>query len=142
MRGRSMLGLAMVAVVVAACSSNSASAGGSGLTGKTWQLTAMTTKVPAFQGVVPAADQSSYTIEFLADGTYSAKADCNMLSGTYTTTASGGLTILLGPMTRALCPEGSLSDQYVAALGNARSYAIATGQLTITDSDDGTLQFQ
>jgi heat shock protein HslJ len=137
MRSRTLLVLVLgVAAIVAACS------GGSGLTGKTWQLTAITEKVPAFQGVVPAADQPNYTIEFKSDGTFTAKADCNQLAGTYTTTGSNGLTILPGPMTLVACPEGSLSDQYVAALGKAASYAVASGQLTITLTDEGTLVFK
>ena len=129
------------ALLLGACA-----AAGSGLTGKTWQLTAITEKVPAFQGVVPDADQANYTIEFLADGTFNAKADCNQLSGTFTTAdpaaASGDLEIVPGPMTMALCPEGSLSDMYVAALGKAQSYAVADGQLTITLDDEGTLAFK
>ena len=91
---------------------------------------------------MPAADQANYTIEFKSDGIYSAKADCNMVSGTYTTTSSGGLTIVLGPSTLVACPEGSLAPQYVAGLGNAASYAIADGQLTITLKDGGTLVFK
>ena len=75
-----VLGVATIAMIAAACS------GGGGLTGKTWQLTAITEKVPAFQGVVPAADQANYTITFEPNGTFSAKADCNQLSGDYTTT--------------------------------------------------------
>ena len=152
---RSRLGLSVAAVAliaaVAACSSagssgSTASSGssgssGSGLTGKNWQLTGLTTVTPAFQGAVPEADQSKYTIEFKSDLTYSAKADCNMTSGTYTTTASGGITIAPGPTTLALCPEGSLSDKYIAALGKATSYAVASSQLTLTDADGGTLQF-
>ena len=129
------------AIILGACT-----ASGSGLTGKTWQLTAITESVPAFQGVVPEADQANYTIEFLADGTFSAKADCNQLSGTFTTAdpaaASGDLEIVPGPMTMAACPEGSLSDMYVIALGKAQSYAIADGALTITLEDQGTLAFE
>lgn len=136
MRIRTLLALAIgVAVIVAACS-------GSGLTGKTWQLTAITELVPAFQGVVPAADQPNYTIEFKSDGTFNAKADCNQLGGTYTTTGTDGLTIIPGPMTLAACPEESFSSQYVEALGKAASYAVANGQLTITLSDGGTLVFK
>jgi heat shock protein HslJ len=136
MRARPLLALAIgVAAIVAACS-------GSGLTGKTWQLTAITEKVPPFQGVVPAADQANYTIEFKSDGTFNAKADCNQTSGTYTTTGSGGLTIVPGPTTLVACPEGSLSSQYIAALGNSASYAIASSQLTITLTDGGTLVYK
>jgi heat shock protein HslJ len=134
-----MFGLVLAtAALIAACSSGS----GSALTGKTWQLTAITELVPAFRGVVPAADQANYTIEFKSDGTFNAKADCNTTSGSYTTTSSGGLTILPGPTTLVACPEGSLSSQYLTALGNAASYAVANGQLTITLKDGGTLAYK
>lgn len=126
-----------VAVVVIACSSSSG-----GLTGKTWQLTAITELTPAFQGVVPAADQSKYTIEFKSDGTFQAKADCNQVSGQYVTTSTGGMTITLGPSTLVACPEGSMGDQYVAGLGNTASYAIANSALTLTLKDGGTLVFK
>ena len=119
---------------------------GTGLVGKAWQLTTITEKVPAYQGNVPAADQPNYTITFAADGTFSAKADCNTVSGTYKTAnpaaASGDLTIVLGPMTSAACPEGSLADLYLLGLANASSYAIADSQLTITLPDQGTLVFK
>ena len=140
-----VLGFA-IAAIVAACSGSSGSsspsaASGIGLTGKTWHLTAITEKVPAFQGVVPTAEQAKYTIEFMSDGTFSAKADCNQLSGTYKTSGTNGLTIESGPMTMAMCPEGSLSAQYVDSLEKAKTYAIANDQLTITLSDEGTLVF-
>ncbi len=137
MQKRSLVGLMLVvAAVIAACSS------GSGLTGKTWQLTAITEVTPAFQGVVPAEQQANYTIEFKTDGTFNAKADCNQVSGTYTTTSPNGLTIVPGPSTLVACPEGSMGSQYVAGLGNAASYAIASGALTVTLKDSGTLVFK
>ena len=136
MRTRALFALVIgVTAIVAACS-------GSSLTGKTWQLTAITTKVPAFQGVVPAAQQASYTIEFKSDGTFSAKADCNQVAGSYTTTASGGMTITPGPSTMAMCPPESLGPQYVAALSTAASYAVANSELTLTSADQGTLQYK
>ena len=88
---------------------------GGGLTGKTWQLTAVTESFPAFQGVVPEADQSRYTITFDTDGTYNADRRLQQrCPATYTTTGTGGLTIELGPMTMVACPEDSMSDQFVA----------------------------
>ncbi|MFL5674130.1 MAG: META domain-containing protein [Chloroflexota bacterium] len=119
---------------------------GTGLVGKAWQLTAITEAVPPFQGVVPAAQQPNYTITFAAAGTFSAKADCNTVSGTFTTpdpnAASGSLAIVPGPTTTAACPDGSLSDLYVIGLADAASYAIASGQLTITLQDGGNLVFK
>jgi len=115
---------------------------GAGLTGKVWQLTAVTLKVPAFQGIVPADQQANYTIEFKTDGTFSAKADCNTVNGGYTATSSGGLTITPGPTTVVACAEGSYSDLYILALNTSASYAIATNQLTITLTDQGTLAYR
>jgi heat shock protein HslJ len=113
-----------------------------GLTGRTWQLTAITLQDPAFQGVVPPADQAKYTITFATDGTFAAQADCNTVGGTYTTTSSGGLTITPGPSTIVACAEDSYSDLYVLGLTNAANYAIAGDQLTITLQDGGTLVYQ
>jgi heat shock protein HslJ len=121
--------LVLLVAVAAACSSGGS--GGSGLTGKAWQLTAITTKRPAFQGVVPEADQSKYTIEFKTDGTYGAKADCDSMNGSCTTTACGGLTVQPGTTIRQ-CP-GPLPGNYLLALTKATSYAIANGLLTITE---------
>ena len=115
---------------------------GAGLTGKTWQLTAITLKDPAFQGVVPADQQANYTVTFNTDGTFSAKADCNTVNGGWTATSSGGLTITPGPTTTVACADGSYSDLYILALTSTASYAIANSQLTITLTDQGTLVYK
>ena len=121
-------------------------ASGQGLTGKDWQLTAMTEKVPAFQGVVPEAEQANYTITFAEDMTFSAKADCNSVAGEYETddpaASSGPLTITPGPTTLVACPEGSLGDLFVIGLSNAYSYSIENDELTIVTRDLGTLTFK
>ena len=95
---------------------------------------------------MPAAEQPNYTIAFAADGTFSAKADCNTVAGKYTAAdanaSSGSLAIVPGPTTTAACPEGSLSDLYILGLSNAASYANVSGALTITLKDDGTLVFK
>jgi heat shock protein HslJ len=124
------------AILLVGCSSS-----GSDLTGKEWQLTTITEKIPAFQGVVPAAEQVNYTITFNTDGTYTGKADCNQIAGKYKTSGSNELTIEPGVSTMAFCPEGSFGDLYVHALGRTKSYAIASGALTLTQRDAGTLNF-
>lgn len=114
----------------------------SGLTGKTWKLTAVTLRDPAFQGPIPVADQGKYTVTFATDGTFSAQADCNQVTGTYTTTSSGDLTITPGPSTIVACGEESYGDLYILGLTNAASYTVASNQLTITLVDGGTLTYQ
>jgi heat shock protein HslJ len=124
------------ALLLAACGSNA-----SALVDTHWQLTAITEKVPAYQGVVPASDQSKFTITFKNDATFEAQADCNVAAGTYKTTNSGGLTIEVGPSTTVACPDGSYSDLYLHALSRSESYAIVDDALTITLRDGGTLSF-
>ena len=73
-------------------------------------------------------------------GTFSGKADCNQVSGGYTTSGSD-LTLTLGPTTMMACPEGSLDGLFLEGLGKAASFTISGSDLTITDSDEGTMQF-
>jgi heat shock protein HslJ len=109
--------------------------------GPTWRLVALTEKVPAFQGVVPPAEQSKYTITFADDGTFSAQVDCNQLAGSYTAGADGSMSIIPGPMTMAMCPEGSLDGLYLVALGNVTGWAVDGGTMNLTLTDGGTLEF-
>jgi heat shock protein HslJ len=102
----------------------------------------VTLKDPAFQGVVPADQQANYTVNFAADGTFSARADCNTVNGSYTVTASGGLTLTPGPTTTAACADGSYSDLYILGLTSSRTYVVANNQLTITLADGGTLVYR
>jgi|WetSurMetagenome_2_1015567.scaffolds.fasta_scaffold224950_2 heat shock protein HslJ len=139
-RTRSLLvavaALTSIALLVAACG-----IGGNGLTGKTWQLTAITEQVPAFQGVVPADQQANYTIAFKDGGSADIKADCNQVGATYTTGSSNAITITLGPSTLMACPEGSMDQQFLAGLSAATSYAVDGSQLKLTLKDGGTLEF-
>jgi heat shock protein HslJ len=123
-----------IGLFVVACSSG----GSSGLTGKVWQWSAMTEKVPASQSVVP--DPQNYTIEFKGDGTYALKADCNQGSGAYTTSGSS-LTLEPGPMTLAACPPESMDALYLQRIFLTTSYAITNDQLVLTQSDEGTMTF-
>lgn len=139
--------LAAIALIITACGSSttaSPSASASALTGTTWQLTEITQMMAESRGgVIPAADQTKYTIEFNADGTFNGTADCNSVSGTYTTSGSDGLAIVVGASTKVACPEGSMGEALVTRLGNAVTYAIANDELTITlDATNGwTLVF-
>ena len=123
------------------------------LVGRTWKLTGITETTPAFQGVVPEADQSNYTIEFQADGTFNARADCNEVAGTYEVhrggteseppePGGGSMSVMPGPSTLAACPPGSMGDLFVVGLSNTSSFAIEGDKLTLTLGDAAaTLQF-
>ncbi len=117
-----------------------------GLTAGTWTLISISMTNPPFQGVVPADQQGKYTIRFLADGTFAAQADCNVVVGTYMTAnpaaATGDLTITPGASSGTACPDGSHADLYVIALTTADTFSISTDGLTIALSDGGSLGFE
>lgn len=56
----------------------------------------------------------NYTLILREDGSFSGKADCNEISGTYL--ANGGYSFTLGPSTMASCGEVSLDQQYLDLL--------------------------
>ena len=56
----------------------------------------------------------NYTLILREDGSFSGKADCNEISGTYS--ADGGYSFTLGPSTMASCGEDSLDQQYLDLL--------------------------
>ena len=130
-----------VALVAAACSSGSASpsAASAGLEGVTWQWTSSTEAQPPSQANVP--DPENYTLTFAADGTFSAKADCNQVAGTYTADGTN-LALVLGPSTLAQCAEGSAGDIFVQYLDEIATYEISGDELKTTFIDDsGTMTF-
>ena len=90
--------------------------------------------------------QANYTIQFGADGTFTARADCNTVSGTYSPSdpagASGSLSLVPGPATIVACEEGSYGDLYLTGLASTASFAITGNKLTLTLADSGTLQYR
>jgi para-nitrobenzyl esterase len=110
-----------------------ATAGG-GLGGTSWRLV-------RFQGgddtVLTPDDPASYTISFGADGRLSARIDCNVGRGRWSSPAPHRLE--LGPLalTRAQCPPGSLHDRIAAHWPLVRSYVIENGHLFLSLMADG-----
>ncbi len=134
--------IAVVAVVVAGLwlvSGNSR--GPSGLTGTNWQLSAITEQTPTFQGVVPAAEQPNYAITFNDDGTYTGRADCNAIAGTYTTGRNDSITIAPGASTLIACPGDSYGPLFAHAITTATTYAVANGDLTLSRDDGASMTF-
>ena len=104
------------------------------LEGTSWQLV-------KFQGgdgtVLTPDDKSKYTLAFGADGSLSARIDCNRGRGSWKSPQSSRLEI--GPMaiTRAACPPGSLHDHIVKQLPYVRSYVLKNGRLHLSLMADG-----
>ena len=91
--------------------------------------------------VTTVPNPSAYTIMFNSDGTMNGQADCNSFSGSYTVDGAS-LSIQVGPVTLAACPEGSLSDQFLARLGEVATYVMDNGALVLNlKLDSGNMVF-
>lgn len=58
----------------------------------------------------------NYTLVLREDGTFSGTADCNQISGSYT--SDSGYSFTLGPSTMAACGPDSMDQQYLELLGS------------------------
>ena len=87
-------------------------------------------------------NSSQYTLELLPDGTYIFKADCNQGSGKYILN-DNSLTLEPGIMTLAECGPESLSNRYIALLGDVVTFVFdAEGNLVLNlKLDAGNLIF-
>jgi heat shock protein HslJ len=103
------------------------------IVGVPWQWVEMSGAPVGTAPLVP--EPGKYTLLLKQDGTYEAKADCNNTSGSYTIEGSK-LTLVPGPSTMAMCPPGSLSEEYLRMLGIVESYSTAGGQFILTLKED------
>lgn len=88
---------------------------------------------------------SSYWVQFMADGGFSFRADCNGGFGSY---EMNGASVDLGPLgtTLMLCPEGGRGDEFIKALDSVTSWSIdsessASDKLVLTTADGTNLTF-
>jgi heat shock protein HslJ len=108
-------------------------------------LTGMVWKWQEFQSsdetLVKPENPQAYTVEFLEDGKLSIQADCNRAMGTYKVDGSS-LTMEVAGMTKAACPPGSLSDQFLGYLNNVVSHVFKDGDLYLAlKFDSGIMKF-
>jgi putative lipoprotein len=88
---------------------------------------------------VPA--EPAYTMEFGADGRYSGQAHCNRHIGGYATPGDGRLELTAGAATLAACPEPSIADEFLRALGAVERYELRADRLLLTYDTTGVLTF-
>ena len=107
------------------------------LTANPWKWVSFTNPVEQFE----IDDPENFLLTFNEDGTINIKADCNNALGNYTVDGSS-LEVEVGPMTKALCPGESRSEEFVQYLGFAAIYFFEDGDLFIDlFADGGTMQF-
>jgi heat shock protein HslJ len=91
---------------------------------------------------VAPIDRDRYTIDFATNGTFSAQADCNQVSGTYRLLGRR-LSLQLGPTTLAACPPQSKSDDFIQQLGAVVSQAGTDTALVLNlRQDSGSMVFE
>ena len=99
------------------------------ITGIQWQWAQLTETEPASQSVVP--DPENYVMVLNADGTVNLKADCNMVSWTYTLEADSLTFNTLGPSTLAFCGEDSSDTIFLDKLGKGGTVNLEDGRLVL-----------
>jgi len=119
----------LISVLIVACGNQQPDRS---IANTTWQWAELIETEPASQSIVP--NPENYTLLLSSDGNVSIKADCNMVSGSYSLDDSL-LTIELGPSTMAFCGEESLDQQYLRLLTNVESYTIDNGRLVLELGD-------
>ena len=142
--GRRGLGpwLVAIAALVLTVAASGCSVFTDGLAGYSWALTSITEQQPRIDHVVEPGNVGRYAIQFANDGTAAITADCNQVSATYTTTPGGGLEIVPGASTMAMCPDDSLAQPFVGALSLVSSYNVHGNTLTMYIGNEGHLDFR
>jgi len=127
-----IISLCVGMMILAACTSSGSQQGGK-LTGKVWALTELMGK--------PPMDGTGISAEFTADGKVAGSAGCNRYSGTYT--VSGSNITFSSPMasTMMMCEQAVMDQEsaYLKALGEAKTFTVNGGQLTLTGGDGAKL---
>lgn len=115
-----------------------AGAGSDELAGTTWQWVRT-----IYEGdmVVLSSDPTRYTLTFNEDGTVGVQLDCNSGGGPYTV---DGSDLTFGPIVSTLmaCPAGSQDAIFSEDLAAVTSYVLADGNLHLTLSTDGVMEFE
>ena len=99
------------------------------ITGIQWQWAELTETEPASQSVVP--NPENFVLIFNADGSANIKADCNLVSWTYTLEGTSLSFNTLGPSTLAYCGDESLDQQYLALLGAGGTVSLENDRLVL-----------
>ncbi|MGH2617219.1 MAG: META domain-containing protein, partial [Thermomicrobiales bacterium] len=98
-----------------------------------------------FQGsddsLVAPENPEDYTLTFLPEGKLAIQADCNRAMGTFTVDGPT-LDLVVGGVTRVMCPPGSLMEHFLRDLDDASSHVFRDGNLYLAlPVDAGIMEF-
>ena len=99
-----------------------------------WKWLGFTDQTGQNKIIVPNPD--NYRLELLSDGMFRAKADCRVVSGSYTLSGNN-LTVRLDPSAQAKCGSSSLDQQYLSLLGQVVGYEQNGNNLALNLAADG-----
>lgn len=93
--------------------------------------------------LLTADPPENYTVEFMEDGSMAIQADCNQGTGEFSSEDGGSIDITVGAITRAACPPGSISDEFIQGLNDSAIYFFQDGKLFMDiQYDTGTMRFR
>lgn len=83
-----------------------------------------------------------FSLNFMANGTFTGKVDINRIQGTYKRQGSS-LSMKVETSTKAMPPPGSYHDKFLANLGYVRSMTLQNGKLFLAlMADGGIMEFR
>lgn len=88
----------------------------------------------------PSEDQV-FNIKFLEDGTFSAKSDCNEITGHYTVNSDNTIKADSIAATKVYCGQESLDKKYYDALHIIKSYKVTNDKLQIYYGNNEKLNY-
>ncbi len=109
------------------------------LTGTIWELQ----EIQLNDGQVFTADPpQNYTAEFTEAGELFMQVDCNRAIGAFTVEDERLISVTLGAISQAACPEESISNEYLQAMERANSFFFRDDELIIElQFDSGAMVF-
>lgn len=122
-----VLSFALSLIALAGCSSDSGSSHGSALDGTQWRLSEWT---------LSSLNPADFTITLrFADGLASGNSGVNSYSGTYQVGPGDAFSVGQLAVTEIAGSEPAMRAEgaYLTLLGQAKSYKVATGRLTLYD---------
>lgn len=91
--------------------------------------------------VIEPPEGQVYNIRFL-DSTFSAKSDCNEITGHFTIDSNNSLNVDSIVTTKVYCGTGSLDEKYYEVLQVIKSYEIINAKLHIYYGNNEKLNYQ